>query len=488
MSNRNQVSTGFSAPLTLTKENRRDVLFLGAAAFLLYAINVDYTLFGDAAMYADYVVLHKFDELTLHFGYFVILSAANSTLGSLLGIPIQEVEVWLNVAAGTLAVCVSYLFAYQLFGRRRDALICAIIFGLSGRVLSNATTSEMYMLQTLFVLASFYLFVTERIILAGILSAIAMLVSPLSAFAYLFFPAYDYLRHRRFRFAVLARLALSGLVIYVPFLVIDGREMLFGVRGLIKIKSEYALQPTTWLRNFPLYQFKAFSFLLVLIVPALMAARANARLWLLALAVAIPHIFIIMQLPTEDHVFILNTDFFCSCLLVVGWRKLEELRLGQWVGPAVLGSHVGLFVLAGVIHSYQPHRDYAREMQRIAKTYLVDRNAIMIADWGRAVALTFYGRPSPTTTLLREPLFRNQIYDIEDAEGPARLFTNGREVYLLDSWEPTPLNRFLRSKASLAEFERKHSLVLNAEHRLHIQCTQIEGGVHRVYRCVPGSA
>jgi len=472
-----------SASLDASK-TKLDLLVLMLGALVLYSINVDFTLYGDAGIYSDYVVLHKFDELTLHLGYYALLFVADKLLGGLFGIPIQESAVWLNVLAGALSVGVAYALARELFGTRRDALLCAVIFGVSGRVLNNSTSSEIYMLQTLFVLSSFYLFVRERVVLSGLLGAAALLVSPLSVFAYLFYPVYDYQRTGRIRWPVLFKLAGAALVIYLPFLIVDGHEMLFGIRGLWKIHELDPFRPLAMLENFPLYQFKAFTLLPLLLVPALLAWRDNWRMFALALAVGLPHIYVILKLTDEDHVFILNSDFFFVCCLVIGWRQLEKLKVGQWIAPVLLLAHVALFIASGTIHSFQPQRVYADEMRRVAKTYLLGHDAIMVTDWGRAVALTFYCRPSPTTTVPREPLFQKQIYDIQGKPLAPLTDLDRPEVFLLDAWAPSPLNRFFRTKQGLEAFRRKNTLVSVATRELNLQCSLVEETVHRIYRCV----
>jgi hypothetical protein len=461
-----------------------DTAGLMLVAFALYGLNVDYTLFGDNTLYSDYVVLHKFDELTLHFGYFASLFAADRVLHAVFGLPVQASGAWLAAISGALAVGVAYLLARELLGSRRDAVLCAVIFGLSGRVLSNATSAEVYMLQTLFVLSSFYLFVRERLLLSGLFGAMALLVSPLSMFAYLFYPVYDYQRAGRIRWSVLMRLTGAALIIYLPFFIIDGHEVLFGLRGLMGIHKLVPFEPRTMLTNFPLYQFKAFTVLPLLLVPALFNWRDNRRIFVLTLAVAIPHFYIILKLTGEDHVFILNTDFFFACCLVLGWRQLENSSILRWIPPVLLFVHVAIFVAAGVIHSFQPNQGYADEMRRVAKTYLLGRDAVLITDWGRGVTLSFYGRPQPTTTVTRESLFQNQILDIEDEPLAQIEKLNRPEIFLLDGWAPSPLNRLFRSKAALEAFRRQYSTVTIAEHELKLHCELIEEKEYRMYRCV----
>ena len=466
------------------QSTRLDLVGLMLAALVLYTVNVDFTLYGDAGMYADYVVLRKFDEVTLHLGYYLLVFLGDKVLGGLFGIPIPETEVWLNVVAGTLSVGVAYLLARELFGARREALLCAMIFGLSGRVFNNATSSEMYMVQTLCVLTSFYLFVRERIVLSGIVCGMALLVSPLSAFAYLFYPVYDFQRSGTIRWAVLFRLAAAGLLVYLPYLIVDGHELLFGVRGLLTIHKLVRFDPLASLAHFPTYQFKAFTVLSVLLIPAVMAWRANRRVFILALAVGIPHLYIILKLTGEDHVFILNSDFFYACCLVIGWRQMQTWKIGRVVAPLLLVAHVGLYVASGIIHTFQPHRDYADELRRVARTYLTGRNSIIVTDWGRAVALTFYGRPKPTTTVLMDSLFQHQIYDVEGEPLQPITYLDRPEVYLLDAWTPSPLNHLLRSQAALENFRQQNSILGIARREFKLDCSLIEVTTHRIYRCV----
>ena len=464
--------------------SRLHLVALMLGALVLYTVNVDFAIYGDAAMYSDYVVLRKFDELTLHLGYYVALFGMHAVLGGLFGVPIEQAAVWLNVVAGTLSVGVAYLLAAELFGNRRDALLCSIVFAVSGRVLTNSTTSEIYMLQTLFVLSSFYLFVRERVVLSGIACALALLVSPLSAFAYLFYPVYDYQRAGIIRWSVLLRLAGVGLLIYVPYLVIDGHELLFGLRGLLVIRDIVKDDPLASIKHFPVYQFKAFSVMALLVVPALLAWRANTRLIVLALAVAIPHLYIIFKLTGEDHVFILNTDFFFAACIVTGWRQLERFAAVQWIPPILLAGHLALFIASGTIHRFEPHRDYADGMRQVVAKYLRGRDAIIVTDWSRAVGLTFFGRPTPTTTLLEEPLFKEQIFDIQGAPMPPLSRLDRPEIFLLDSWTTSPLNTFLRSRASLETLRQEHSIVTIADRVLGLQCTLVEETVHPIYKCV----
>ncbi|MEO8450776.1 MAG: hypothetical protein ABI647_13340 [Gemmatimonadota bacterium] len=466
---------------TNTTETRFDLALVIAAGLVLYALNVDFSLFGDAPVYADLVIQGRFDELTLHIGYYAVLFALDRTVGAVFGLPIQETAVWLNVVAGALTLGVVYLLARIFLGTRRDALLTVAVFAVSGRVLDNATTVEIYMLQTLLVLSSFYLFARERVVASGVVAALAMLVSPLSIFAYLFYPVLDYQRAGRVRWKVLITLTVAALLVYLPYFAVLGRELLWGTRGLLVINKALRLDPVAMALNFPLFQFKAYTVMLLLLIPALFAVRKERRFLAVTLAVAIPHLYVILKLTSEDNVFILNTDFFFACWVVIGWRTLAQSKVGRRLAPVPWLGHLTLLLLSGSIFCFQPRRGYAAEMKSIGQTYVQGHDAVVITDWDMGVSLTYYARPAVTTTLEHEPFYQ-QIVDLDNLPKNPPPIT-AAEIYLLDSWKPGTLNRLLRSKASIAAQTRQHAVVARAERRLHIQCTPLLQGTHRLYRC-----
>ena len=91
--------------------SRREILVVIVAGLLLYGFNPYFPLAGDAAVYADLVLQGRFNELTLHIGYYALLFAADRTIGALFSIPIHETAVGLNVVAGALVLGVAYLLA-----------------------------------------------------------------------------------------------------------------------------------------------------------------------------------------------------------------------------------------------------------------------------------------------------------------------------------------------------------------------------------------
>lgn len=463
---------------------RRDVIVLMLGALLLYTLNVDFWIFGDSGMYADYAMRRDFSEVSLHFGYYLMVIGFQAVGAAVFGIPIQETMGWMAVLFGTLTIGVVYLLATELLGNRAVAILTTLIFGLSGRVITNATSSEVYMSQTFFVLASFLFFVRGRTIWTAAMATASLLISPLSAFAFLFFPVYDYQQHGRIRWKELSTLAAIAFAMYLPYLITHGYDLLWGPRGLLVINVVAKTDPLSGLRNFPKYQFKQFTAMLLLLIPAIVAFKKNPRFLWLSLAVAIPHIYIIIKLVGEDNVFILNTDFFFAAALALGWMELASHRVLRWLGPATFAAHVGLYLASRALFAFEYHRDYDVEMRDIAKQYLHGQQSSLITDWGTAIALTFYGREKPVSAVMYDSLFA-RIYNTEDEPQIDPNVLNVPKLYLIDRWKPMPLNRLLSSQASIEKQFALHSTRQIAERRLNISCRLLQEKTNKLYECTP---
>jgi hypothetical protein len=466
---------------------RRDTILVVAAGLLFFGLNVDFIIRGDASMYADYALLGKFDELTIHAGYYWLVFALDRTLGRAFGIPIHELTVWINVVCGGLSLGVMYLLARHFLESARDAILCVVIVALCGRFTLSATSSEIYLPQLLLVMSSFLLFVRERIISAGIAGAAALFISPLSVFAYLFFPVYDYQRAGRVRLDVLLKLAGSALLIYAPFLLLNWNELLWGRRGLLGIGTMLRPAPTEMLTSFVLFQFKNYTFLLLLLVPALLAARRHLRFLAVTLAVALPHLLIVLKLTSEDNVFLLNTDFFFACWLVLGWRYLERFTAGKWLAPVPLAAHVLTLLLSGSIMQFQSHREFAGEMRGIVRDHIAGRDAALISDWDGVISATFFGREAAVSTIERDPLFR-QMYDITRPDKRDSALVHSAELFLLDPWGPGPLKKLFASDESIAEDRQVFSIVAQARRELSLDCVLEKELTFPLYRCTKSRA
>ena len=462
-------------------DSRFDALLCAGLAGVFFSLNIDFRMSGDATTYATFVLLGRFNELSLHIGHYAVVYFFQNTAGRALSIPIHEMTAYLNVCFGALTVAVSYLFARRLLGTRLDGVLVAIFMTICGRVTSNATISEIYMLQTLVVLTAMLLYVDGRPVLAGVAAGLGLLVSPLSAFAYLFFPAYELTRATRPQWKSFARLLVGGSMVYLPYLLVLGHELLLGRRGLLVIRDAIPLDLSALLANVPKYQFKHYSTLLLLFVPALLRLRANSRLALLSAAVMIPHAYIVVKLTLEDNTFLLNTDFFFACWLAVGARVLIDSSRWPWaIAPIV--AHLGLLIFSGILFTGRSYREYASQMREIAQSYLVGRRAVVITDWSTGMTLTHYGRQAVVSIPESDPLFR-QVFDLTNKNRTAQPMLDGADILLLDPWSAGPLNRLLRSTESLERLADANSILRLAEQQIGLRCNLLTRVPHPLYRC-----
>lgn len=469
----------------------RDMLALAALAFAVYWTGLDFLLRGDAALYSDFVANARFNDISLHIGYYALGFVLDRSLGALLDIPIHEMWVYVNLACGALAMPVVYLLARQLLAGRGNAVACTLIFMFCGRVVMNATTSEVYMAQTLMVLLSFLLYIRQHTWRAAIVGGLALYLSPLSAFAYLFFPMFDYLRSGTIRWRHLATFAAAGIAVYTPYLALLGDELLWGRRGLLAVNELARVRADAAIVNIPKFQLKHYTALLLLAIPAVLAWRRHTPLWLLTAAVALPHLYIVVKLVDEENVFLLNTDFFFALLLTTGWMwlaaALPRWRVGHWAAGAALAAHVGALAAFGQLFDFERHSAYASEMRQIARTRLQDPKAIAIVDWDVSVVLTYFGRPTVAGLVEQDPMYARML-DFTKANQRKRSLDGASAIYVVDAWEPSEFSRLLLSPAGLTALREEWSTRRRAERHFGLRCTPIGDYTHPLYGCTPAHA
>lgn len=457
------------------------VVLLVLVTTKFFASSIDFLMRGDATTYATYVLIGKWDDLTLHMGYYAAIAALHHTIGAAFGIPIHEMLAYANVVFGALTTGVVFLLAEALLRSRLLAVITAVYFAIGGRVIMNATSSEIYMLQTLAVTGSMLLYVRERPLVAGLVAGFGLLVSPLSAFAYLFFPAWELTRPNGRNWRAFGLLLAGGTVVYLPYLAMWWQELFWGRRGLLKVSEVTPIDLREMLANAVKYQIKHYSALLLFLPAGLAVWRSHTRLLWLTAAVAVPHLYIVAKLTEEDNTFLLNTDAFFCLWLAIGTGVLWRKRPWKMLAPLPAAAHLALYIVAGVLFSGQTNRAYAADMRRVADMYLKGKNAVMVTDWDVTISLTHFGRDSAVSIPEADPLFR-QMYDLDTDVGPWPSLGN-TEIYLMDPWAPSPLNKLLRSEATLAELRRESSVLGKAKRRLGLECTELDRPTHVLYRC-----
>ena len=466
----------------VVSEERRDALLIAALGLAFFGVNVDFLMRGDATTYATYVLLGKFDDLTLHIGYYAVVYALQHTVGRWFDVPIHETMVYLNVVCGALTLSVSYLLARRLIGGRRDAFLVALMLALCGRLFSNATSSEIYMLQTLCVTSAMLWYVCDRPWLSGIAAGLGLLVSPLSCFAYLFFPTYELTRKEASRWGTFAAMVIAGSLVYLPYLVFFGHELFYGRRGLLKVSGFSPIDVGAFAANFFKYQFKHYTALLLLLIPGCFMIRGHRRLALLSAMTVLPHIYIVLKLTMEDNTFLLSTDFFVVLWMVLGMRWLLEQSKWRPVALVIPLVHVAILVFSRTIFHGESHRSYATELRTIAKTYIIGKPAVLISDWDVGMSLTHFARDSATAIVEDELLYR-QMFDMTSHTLSDQPSLEGVSIYVIDPWEPSPLSRLFSPAARLESESYGNSVRRISERRFGVRCTELSRQTHVLYQC-----
>src|ERR1041385_6975888 len=106
---------GTAADPTPSSPSRTAYLVTFLVGLVSFAVNEDFSLTGDSALYSDYVRNAKFDEITVHYGYYRVFWAADRTIGALLGIPTHEMGAHLNVLFGALSLPIVLALAWHSF-------------------------------------------------------------------------------------------------------------------------------------------------------------------------------------------------------------------------------------------------------------------------------------------------------------------------------------------------------------------------------------
>ena len=454
--------------------------FLGGLLF--FALNEDFSITGDSALYCDYARNAKFDEITVHYGYYRVLWAVDRTIGAWLHVPTHEMVAHLNVVFGALTLPIVLALAWLLLRDSRYAGLALAMFAVCGRVVMNATSGEIYMLQTLVVLSSFLLFARGRINLAAVAAGLALYVSPLSVFAYFFYPAYDWVRTGRLRVAVMLRLAAIALLVYTPFLIVHGHEMLFGIRGLLVIPEAVPTSPLVMLTNFPLFEFKEYTVLLLLALPLLWAWRRERALLVVTAAVFVPHFYVISKLTSEDNVFILNVDVFVCCCLAAGARVLAANRLTRFVPASLLLAHVALMTVTRTYFSFENNRGEAGELGGIARRYLEGKDAALITDWSHTVSVAYFGRPTLRGPVTSDPLYAQMVDATTRDPNPEP--PRAHDLYVLETWSPSGIAKLLKSPAAIERARQQNSKRAWAKQKFGFECPELlQRGEFELYRC-----
>ena len=450
---------------------------------ILFITNLDFTSTGDAIYYANIIDTLRFDQLTVHQGYYLIGYLFAQLFTSIGGLPTDQALALMNALFGAGALCIGYLLLKHYLESTRDALLGTIILLLCHRFFVNSTSAEVYIVQTFFIWSSYLLFERRSFYSAGIAIGIAMWVSPLTVAFGLVFPVVAWLRGYGIR--ALIKLSIPALLIYLPFLFLFYEELFWGVRGLIEQDEQRDIDLALTAQDVFRYQIKHYSFLNLLFLPALMELKREKQLLYISIAATIPNIYVISQLPGEDNVFILTLDIFIVCWYMIGWRYLRERSLAP-LAIVILLAHVFVFLFSERPFIDDTHKNYADEMVAIGHIVQDSEESIIFMDWARRMAFVYYNRDEASY-----PIEQGHWYDISgDIADIIKYkkfgtddFAGYETFYVLESYSASPRASLFLSEQSLRERYETMSEKRRIERFLNVKCRLIRPGLHKLYKC-----
>lgn len=454
---------------------RARLLLLAVAALVLYLASLDFLPSGDAVYYANIVETRRFDQLTLHQGYY-LLGAVFAGIGAWFGASTLASLAVMNAVLGAGLLVVARPLLRELGLSSREAWLGVGVLFLCHRVFVNATTVESYALQTLCVWGALLLFLRRRFVVAGVVFALALWVAPLSVFFAAVFPVVAW--RRRWGMVPVLRTAVVAAVVYTPFLAFFHHELLYGVRGLLAYDSHRAAEPGVAAVNFVRFQVKHYGALCLLGVPAVFAVRRHADLGWTTLALLVPNLYVMAKLVGEDHVFFMPLDLVFTAWLVVGATALRARRAG-WVAALVVVAQLLVFVRVESNFLRPAHRDVAAHVRAIGAEVASADDPVVIGSWGARMLYVYFNRSAASYPLEAGPLYEHTV----NARDVASLDVTGRDVFVLDAYRPSGFAALVRSDASLEARRRALSDRGPVERTLGITCTPVLEGPLTLYRC-----
>lgn len=463
-----------------SESNKPWALVVFCTGLLIYLMSLDFGSSGDALYYANIIDTNRFDQLTLHQGYYVIGLVFSRVFAWFFGFTTDQSLTAMNAVFGAGMLAVAYELLTRYLNSSRDALLGVIMLLASHRVFFNATMAEAYAMQTFLIWLSFLLFEQRRFYWSGIAIGLAMWTSPLTVFFCLWFPIVAW--RRGFGVESILRLATSGGIVYLPFFALYYDELLWGTRGLLNIDSAKEARPWLALKNFLKFQFKHYSVVNLLLLPALVAFRRERNLAWMTIALVIPNLYLLPKLYSEDNVFISTLDLIFVCWFMVGWQVLRAKSIG-WIAAAFLIVQVSVFGLSQGTLLRTANFEYREEMRQIGEIVSREDDPVIFADWARLVAFVYYNRDEASFPLEAGEWF-HMVLDVAKLDEIRREDVIRHDaIFVIESYKASGYSELYLSDQALAERFESNSIRRLVERSTELTCETALQGHTALYRC-----
>ncbi|MDH3691508.1 MAG: hypothetical protein OEU36_18865, partial [Gammaproteobacteria bacterium] len=415
-----------------SKENHLPwILFLSGLA--IFISNVDLLSTGDTIYYANIIDTLRLDQLTAHQGYYVFGLIVSTGLNFFSSVPTDQALAYMSAVFGSAALTVGFLLARHYLESTSYALLTVLILFVCHRFFENSISAEVYIVQAFFLWLAILLFEKQQFYVSGIALTFSFWVTPLTLPFCLWFAVSAYLR--RIGVFPLLKTALPAVVLYGLFLIIFYEELLWGNRGLLEQDEAREILFGEGLRSFGTYQFKHYTVLNLLFIPALFALKHYRYLAWTSLAIVLPNIYVISQLRSEDNVFILPLDIIFAIWIAIGFRFLIARRL-KYFALAILILHAAVFIALEDLFTRPSHASFANEIQEIGQLVKSKRSSLLFAKWSQRMAFVYFNRTEPSFPL-EGGYWYSKSYDmghIQQNDAKANDFAEYAPIYVLETW------------------------------------------------------
>lgn len=453
---------------------------VSGVALVVYLLSLDFRSLGDTIYYANLIDSNRYDVLTLHQGYYLVGKLFAVVLGGLFGLSTDQSLAVMSAVFAAGALVVAFRLFQQYLGSARDASIGVLVLAVSYRFFTNATSAEIYIVQSFCLWMAVFLFERRRFWSSGVFIALAMWVTPLTAFYLLWFPALAWIRG--FGVNSVFRAGATAGSLYMLFLAVFYEELLWGTRGLLKIDGETQASLVTAVWFFLRYQFKVFTFMTLLYLPAIADLRKHLPMLWVTLAAALPNFYVLSNLPYEDNVFILALDLFFVFWIMVGWSYLRRRSWG-WVPVMLIAFQAFLLFYPERMVFRVSNASYGADLRELGRVVSRHESPILFADWSDRAGFVYFNREQPSFPLDSGDWFQMTVDTQKLNEVSPAQFESNDAIYVLEYWWSSSRARFFQSEATLSALHEQESSVRNVERFLGSQCSRVPDVKLPLYRC-----
>lgn len=267
---------------------------------------------GDAVVYEKQILSLDFSYTTIHLGYFILAAPFLYVFKS-------SPDYVLNLANcffGSLSVVVVYLIASTVFRKQFIGIASGLLLFTNYLFVLNSIYAEVYISQSFLLLLTFYLLLCRRVIVAGLIYALAVLVTPSSLF---FAPLYLLISPNKRTLVYFVGTAFSVVaVILAPNL----NDYLYGGRGLLRATDTQVVIHNAFLKELYEVYFGLFAIVPFVFTGFFLILREKRlRIFILALSASWCMVFIFGERFGDVPAQLPNYAFLC----ILGARGISSI-------------------------------------------------------------------------------------------------------------------------------------------------------------------